>query len=228
MKLLFTRDQVDGLRTTAPVTGIRNLAKDWLAMHAELERLRELEGSDEHPEDRCERCKGRNLHCWYADNDVWNRFAGDYSVLCPICLSELASEAGLAPTAWRLAIEGDDPEVSKLKAALHARLKESAQLHAEVKRLQALVNKLPTEGIGLRVQITKGVTVVEKVFHGRTATVTRVVNYHGKISFWLLMDTPLPEWAIGNAEQPRHLLVEAEQVEAEAAVAAREAAEKEG
>jgi len=67
-----------------------------------------LQGTDDHPEHRCERCGGRNLHCWYADSAVWNEVAGDYNILCPICFGELASEKGLAPTAWRLSREGAD------------------------------------------------------------------------------------------------------------------------
>jgi hypothetical protein len=97
-------------------------------LRTEVERLQKLEGNDDRPENRCERCGGRNLHNWYADSDVWNRVAGEYSILCPICFSDLAREAGVMTTAWRLSIEGDDPEVSKLRTALHARLEESAQL----------------------------------------------------------------------------------------------------
>ena len=106
----------------------------WLA---EVQRLLKLDGNDDHPENRCGRCGGRNLHNWYADSDVWNRVAGDFSILCPICFSELAQELGVAPTAWRLSIEGDDPEISKLRTALHRRLEEAAKLHNENTRLAA-------------------------------------------------------------------------------------------
>jgi hypothetical protein len=103
-------------------------------LKAEVERLRKLEGTDDHPEHRCERCGGRNT-IWYADSDVWNRISGDWSILCPICFCELGAEAGTAPTAWRLSIEGDDPEVSKLQTALHGRLKEAAELHERLTEL---------------------------------------------------------------------------------------------
>ena len=93
-------------------------------------RLRKLEGTNDHPEHRCERCGGRNMHSWYADSDVWNRVAGEYGVLCPICFSELAEAAGVSPTAWRVSIEGDDPELSKVRAQLHNQLKDGARLQA--------------------------------------------------------------------------------------------------
>ena len=106
-----------------------------LAAEADVVRLRKLEGSDDHPEHRCGRCGGRNT-IWYADSDVWNRVAGNYSILCPICFCELGEEAGIAPTAWRLSLEGDDPEVSKLRVALHNRLEESAGVTREVVQLR--------------------------------------------------------------------------------------------
>lgn len=105
-------------------------------LEAEVERLRKLEGTDDHPEHRCERCGGRNIRSWYADSDVWNRVAGDFSILCPICFSELAANAGIRPTAWRLSIEGDDPEVSKLRVRLHDRLEEAAKLETRAGQLQ--------------------------------------------------------------------------------------------
>ena len=110
-----------------------------------LERLRKFDGNDDHPENRCDRCGGRNLHNWYADSDVWNRVAGNYSILCPICFSELARELGIAPTAWRLSIEGDDPEVSKLHTQLHARLKECAETWQELTVAKARVAQLEHE-----------------------------------------------------------------------------------
>jgi hypothetical protein len=102
----------------------------------EIDRLRKLDGNDDHPENRCDRCGGRNLHNWYDDSDVWNRVTADWSILCPICFSELAREVGVAPAAWRLSIEGDDPEVSKLRVQLHARLKEASISGARVAQLE--------------------------------------------------------------------------------------------
>lgn len=123
--------------------------KPWQDVHcqlnvaeAEVERLQKLEGTDDHPEHRCDRCGGRNIESWYADSDVWNRVAGDFSILCPICFSALAADTGIAPTAWRLSIEGDDPEVSKLRVQLHKRLEEAAGLHNEVERLRQVLREL--------------------------------------------------------------------------------------
>ena len=61
---------------------------------------------------------------WYADNDTWNEVTDDMaSIICPICFGEIAKERGLAPTAWRLSREGDEPEINKLRVEL-ANLKE--------------------------------------------------------------------------------------------------------
>lgn len=73
-------------------------------LQAEVSKWRRLEGTDDHPEHRCDRCGGRNMRSWYADNDVWNQFAGEYSILCPICLSELAKLAGIENLIWRVSI----------------------------------------------------------------------------------------------------------------------------
>ena len=72
----------------------------------------------------CERCGGKNLMNWYADNDVWNEVMRNdstinESIVCPICFAELARKKGLAPTAWRLSKDGDDPEVDKLRVRIH-------------------------------------------------------------------------------------------------------------
>lgn len=106
---------------------------DWLV--GEIQRLRKLEGTDDHPEHRCDRCGGRNISPWYADSDVWNRVAGDWSILCPICFSKLAEEAGIKPTAWRLSMEGDEPEVNKLRVRL-------SHLYDKLAQAQAVVGEL--------------------------------------------------------------------------------------
>lgn len=107
-------------------------------LEAEVDRLRKLEGTDDHPEHRCDRCGGRNINAWHADSDVWNRVAGEFSILCPICFSELASDASMEFefAIWRLSLDGDDPEVSKLRVRLHDRLDECSGLHTEVERLR--------------------------------------------------------------------------------------------
>jgi hypothetical protein len=120
----------------------RNFAAEADRLEAEIKLLRKLEGTDDHPEHRCERCGGRNLNSWYADSDVWNRFAGKFSVLCPICLSELVEAAGVLNVVWRLSIDGDDPELSKLRVQLHDRLEEGAQQYQELTRAKAVVSEL--------------------------------------------------------------------------------------
>ena len=100
---------------------------------SELARLKKLDGNDDHIENRCERCTGRNLHSWYADSDVWNKVAGDYSVLCPICFTDLAREKGIDPSAWRISVDGDDPEVDKLRVRIHELL---SQESTELSRLK--------------------------------------------------------------------------------------------
>ena len=94
---------------------------------AEVERLKRYDGNDEHPENRCQRCGGRNLHNWYADSDEWNKVVGDtFGVLCPFCFAELASEVGIAPAAWRLSREGDFPERLQHAEALLRQIWEQA------------------------------------------------------------------------------------------------------
>ncbi len=78
--------------------------------------------TDDHPEDRCDRCGGRNMKVWHVDNALWNRIAGDFSILCPICFAELAELSGMLPI-WVLRNESDLP--------------------GELERLQAVVDKLP-------------------------------------------------------------------------------------
>lgn len=87
-------DEGDGLPKSA--ARMREIAD-------ELERLRKLEGTDDHPEHRCDRCGGRNINSWCVDSDIWNQVAGDFSILCPICFSELAAEKGMKST-WRLSV----------------------------------------------------------------------------------------------------------------------------
>lgn len=134
------------------IVALRNKAKAVCKSHEALrERLAKLDGNDEHPENRCQRCGGRNLHNWYADSDVWNALlraedgTDEFGVLCPICFGELAKERGTAPTAWRLSKDGDDPEVSKVMAQLHARRESEWRLYQEAEALRARVVEL--EGV---------------------------------------------------------------------------------
>jgi hypothetical protein len=57
---------------------------------------------EQHPEERCERCLGRNM-IWFTASETWNRVTnGKYSILCPICFTELAEAIGIKPTSWQL------------------------------------------------------------------------------------------------------------------------------
>lgn len=103
--LIFTQDQV-----------LHAFALKEKQMQGEINRLKLFDGNDDHPENRCQRCTGRNLHNWYADNETWNKVVGDkFNQLCPNCFTELAKEAGIDPAAWRLSMEGDLPEVDILR-----------------------------------------------------------------------------------------------------------------
>jgi len=89
-----------------------------------VKQLLQQKPRGKHIESTCQRCGGRNLLAWYADNDTWNEVTDDMaSIICPICFGEIAKERGLAPTAWRLSREGDEPEINKLRVEL-ANLKE--------------------------------------------------------------------------------------------------------
>ena len=52
-------------------------------------------------ESACEACGGPNI-IWFAPNDLWNAYAGNYCILCPICFARRAESGGLRPTAWVL------------------------------------------------------------------------------------------------------------------------------
>jgi hypothetical protein len=54
-----------------------------------------------HPEDFCEKCGGRNI-TWFAPSPLWNKYAVEYGILCPLCFVELA-RAEL--DAWKIAPE---------------------------------------------------------------------------------------------------------------------------
>ncbi len=108
----------------------------------EIKRLKPLEGTDDHPEHRCDRCGGRNVRSWYADSDVWNQVAGEYSILCPICFAELAKLAGMRNLTWRLSIRDGAPELTKLRVQLYVRMKKMAELSNENERLRAVVAEL--------------------------------------------------------------------------------------
>lgn len=55
-------------------------------------------------ESTCEKCGNKNI-CWFIKSDIWNKFASNYSVLCPICFVELAENNKFIPTSWELVPE---------------------------------------------------------------------------------------------------------------------------
>lgn len=117
---------------------INKLQTEIEALRKENARLQKYDGNDEHPENRCERCLGRNLNNWYTDSDVWNRIVGDkYSIICPNCLNELSNLQGEQPTAWRVSKEGDNPEVDKLRMRIHELNNELAAAQVEIARMQS-------------------------------------------------------------------------------------------
>lgn len=63
-----------------------------------LERM-QLPSKTGHPEDTCDRC-GHNNICWFAPNDLWNRFHRSFDILCPTCFAEMAKLAGYDPV-WK-------------------------------------------------------------------------------------------------------------------------------
>lgn len=69
----------------------------------------ESPADDEHPEKRCHRCGGPNVHAWSAPSPLWNQVmrGGDINgedrfdgIVCTVCFAELAEEAGIAQR-WR-------------------------------------------------------------------------------------------------------------------------------
>lgn len=83
------------------VRGLRKMIRE---QQAKIDRLQKLEGTDDHPEHRCDRCRGRNI-TWYTDSALWNRVARKWGILCPICFVEIAEEMKIIPTAWQLSLE---------------------------------------------------------------------------------------------------------------------------
>lgn len=123
-----------------------------------IEELEKFDGNDDHPENRCEKCRGRNLHNWYADSDVWNRVTQDkWSVLCPNCFVELAREVGIDPSAWRISSEGDDPEINKCRVTI-------ADRAATIERMRGLLQGLMDAGVLSENMTTMIVTISEAMF----------------------------------------------------------------
>jgi hypothetical protein len=67
-----------------------------------------------HPEDYCHICSNENI-TWYADNDLWNKVMDKREeICCPVCFVKIAESKGIRPTAWRLSVENDTPEIDKM------------------------------------------------------------------------------------------------------------------
>src|SRR5438445_11119667 len=77
---------------------------NYIENHKNHRKPVEVAGNKNHPEGICEKCGGPNI-TWYAPNKLWNQYAGNYRILCPICFAKLAESAGCTPTAWKLDIE---------------------------------------------------------------------------------------------------------------------------
>ena len=54
----------------------------------------------------CERCKGVNV-VWFVNSELWNKYAKDHDIICPLCFIELAESQGYEPTAWELVPENE-------------------------------------------------------------------------------------------------------------------------
>lgn len=55
--------------------------------------------SEHHPEDKCQKCGNRNV-VWFADPAMWNKYHGDWSILCPQCFAEACESSGAHVTGW--------------------------------------------------------------------------------------------------------------------------------
>lgn len=102
--------QRDNRETEGYDAGLAEYAADEIEaacseLQADNARLREalgkLEGNDEHPENRCERCGGRNI-CWFTASEIWNAHSDGANILCPICFVAAAESAGISHSAWQL------------------------------------------------------------------------------------------------------------------------------
>lgn len=98
----------------AGVAAVRNLC---LASKPVGGEPHPLEGGTDHPEDRCERCGGKNI-VWFADSDTWNAHHGEFDILCPLCFAVLAEAGGFKVAGWRLAPGDHSDEAGRLMVAL--------------------------------------------------------------------------------------------------------------
>lgn len=59
-----------------------------------------------HPEDFCGDC-GRPNITWFAPSELWNKYAGDKDIICPVCFVKLAIDVN---SAWELKPEFYEPK----------------------------------------------------------------------------------------------------------------------
>jgi len=72
-----------------------------------------------HPEDRCQRCGGRNVKSWFVASHEWNRVMDPGEITCPQCFTEAWAKATGLLVTWELRIDpntlvtGPHPEVDQ-------------------------------------------------------------------------------------------------------------------
>lgn len=54
------------------------------------EQVEQVE-QEAHPEDFCKKCRKENP-VWFAPNELWNKYHGEFSILCPNCFTFLAGK----------------------------------------------------------------------------------------------------------------------------------------
>lgn len=114
----------------------------------QAERIKELEGDKEHPENYCHLCGGKNIS-WYADNELWNEVTKSETILggicCPLCFVKMAEKKSIKPPTWRLSREGDAPREIELQLRVVNREERIGELEDGALQVVADSNKLQLE-----------------------------------------------------------------------------------
>jgi hypothetical protein len=82
------------------------------------------------PELICDRCK-QNYPVWFTENDLWNKIAGRFNMLCPTCFCFLALVVDYKTTGWFLTVEERASKSSELAATDNQQLKQAIALIRE-------------------------------------------------------------------------------------------------
>lgn len=88
------------------------------------------------PESKCDRCGGKNV-CWFCPSELWNKYARDFDILCPVCFVALAEGV---KDAWKLAPEFYEDEMAhreckaRIKALEEANMRLNYQVYTPVGR----------------------------------------------------------------------------------------------